>query len=86
MSITLHIYTPQTTYPPQKADKVVLPVKEGNLTIIKDRAPRSQVLSSGTLSLLDENNQAFKSWQIEGGLAEIAEDICTIAVENIKEI
>jgi F0F1-type ATP synthase epsilon subunit len=86
MYIVLKINTPEKTYKPQKANKVVLPVKEGNLTIIKDRAPRSQILTEGMVMLLDEQNTILKKWHIGGGVAEIAEDVCQIAVENIEEI
>lgn len=86
MSIILKIYTPEKAYTPHKADKVVLPIDKGNLTVLHNRAPRSQVLKKGVVQLLDENNNAFKKWRISGGLAEIAQDVCQIAVEDIEEI
>lgn len=86
MSITLRIYTPEKEYKPQKADKVIVPVSQGNFTLIHGHAPRSQILTDGDVQLLDENNKAFKKWHISGGMAEIAEDVCQIAVEEIEEI
>lgn len=86
MSIVLKIYTPEKVYAPYKADKIVLPIEKGNLTIIHGRAPRSQVLVAGKVMLLDENNNVFKKWQIGGGLLEVAEDVCQIAAEAVEEI
>ncbi len=85
MPVTLEINTPEKTFPPFKADKIVLPVYNGNLTVIVGRAPRSELLTSGTVALLDVTNRPFKTWHIDGGLAEIATDVCKIAVERITE-
>ena len=85
MSIILKIYTPEKEYKPQKADKVIVPIEKGNFTIIHGHAPRSQILTSGQVVLLDENNNTFKKWHIGGGIAEISEDVCQIAVEEITE-
>ncbi len=86
MAIELKICLPDKVYVQTSADKVLLPVAEGNLTIIHERAPRSQLLKAGTVALLDTNNQAIKKWKISSGVAEIAQDFCQIAVENIEEI
>ena len=85
MAITLEIYTPEKVFASLKADKIVLPVKEGNLTIIAGRAPRSQVLTQGEVILLDEANQALQTFEINGGLAEIAGDVCKIATESLQK-
>ncbi len=86
MAIELKIYLPDRIFLDTSADKVLLPVKEGNLTIIHERAPRSQLLTEGMVALLDKSNQIFKKWKISGGIATIAQDVCQIAVENIEEI
>ena len=86
MSLVLKIYTPEKTYKPQKAEKVLVPIKQGNFTIIHGHAPRSELLTDGVVMLLDENNNAYKKWHIGGGMTEIAEDVCQIAVEKIEEI
>lgn len=85
MSITLHIYTPEKLFGKYTADKVIVPVREGNLTIIHKRAPRSGLLTEGKVVLLNENNKPFKQWHIIGGIMEIASDICKIAVQNIEQ-
>ncbi len=86
MPISLKISLPDRVYLETKADKVILPVSQGTLTIIHGRAPRSQLLVQGEISLLDHNNKTFKQWKIGGGIAEIFNDICLVAVEKIDEI
>lgn len=83
MSVVLKICLPDKVFFEGKADKIILPVDEGTLTIIKDRAPRSQLLRQGCVILLDEDNKEIQKWHIDGGLADIAEDICNIAVTSI---
>jgi len=86
MAIDLKIYLPDKVYIETSANKIVLPVKEGNLTIIHKRAPRSQLLVEGIVALLDTQNLILKRFKIGGGFAQIAQDICQIAVENVEEI
>ena len=81
MSIKLEIYTPEKNIGKYTADKVIVPVAEGNLTIICERAPRSALLTKGCIVLLNEHNQSFKKWHITGGIMEV----CKVAVEEITE-
>ena len=78
MPIALEIYAPEKLVFSDKADKVVLPVTEGTLTIIQGRAPRLQALTAGDVVLLDEANHEVKRVGISGGVVDIAEDRCTI--------
>lgn len=86
MSVRLNIYLPDRMLPDENADKVVLPVAVGNLTVIKDRAPTSQLLVCGAVQLLDSNNHVQKRWFINGGIADIAQDVCKIAVEEAVDL
>ena len=86
MSVTLQINTPEKAGRKYQADKVVMPVEAGNLTIISSRAPSSQILTQGVVTLLNENNEPFKKWRIGDGMVEIAEDVCQIATEYVEEI
>lgn len=81
--ITLKIYTPERTFMNKKIHRVVLPYGRVNLTIIKDRAPTSLVLPAGKLDILDKNNNIESSYFIDGGVVDVAEDICTISVRHI---
>lgn len=86
MSIELQINLPDRRVPVQKADKVVLPIFNGNLTVIDGRAPTMQLLDAGVISLLDENNLSTHKWFINGGVADIAEDKCHIAAEEAIDL
>lgn len=86
MAIRLNIYLPDRALPEETADKVVLPIKEGNLTIIDERAPSSQLLTRGTVQLLDSQNQITMRWFINGGIADIAENNCKIAIEQAVDL
>ncbi len=74
MPIALEIYAPEKLVFSDKADKVVLPVAEGTLTIIQGRAPRLQALTAGDVVLLDEANREVKRVGISGGVADIASE------------
>lgn len=86
MSVTLQINTPEKAGKKYQADKILMPVEAGNLTVISLRAPSSQILTQGVVMLLNENNEPFKKWRIGGGMVEIAEDFCQIATEDVEEI
>lgn len=85
MSVEIKICTPEKVVLTASADKVVLPVMEGTLTIIHERAPRLQILTLGAVVLLDEHNREIKKYQISGGLADIALDVCTLAVQGFEQ-
>jgi F0F1-type ATP synthase epsilon subunit len=85
MSIALTIVLPQATCPTVEADKVVLPIAEGTLTVIKDRAPEVRLLTPGYLRLLDADNQTFRQWKISDGLVDIAQDTCRVLVKEANE-
>jgi len=86
MPITLKIYLPDKILPEEKADKVVLPAAIGKLTVINDRAPTIQLLTIGLMELLDSENKTFKRWFIDGGMADIANDVCTLTTERIVDL
>lgn len=74
MPIELEIYSPEKLILRDNADKVVLPIAEGTLTIIKERAPRLQALTAGDVVLLDDANREVKRVGISGGVADIASE------------
>lgn len=81
--ITLKIFTPERTFMNKKVHRVVLPYGHVNLTIIKDRAPTSLVLKAGKLDILNDNNDVEASYFIDGGVVDVAKDVCTISVRHI---
>lgn len=82
-NVKLEIYTPEKTALSKDIYRVVLPYGNTNLTIIEDRAPTSLVLHAGPLQVLDENNQLEDLYFIDGGVVDVAENVCKISVCHI---
>ena len=74
----LKIYTPAKKFLEKRAAKVVLPAHEGNLTVLKDRVPSNIILDEGKVDILDDNAVVLKSYHIGHGLADIANNVCTV--------
>ncbi len=84
-NITLKIYTPEKTALNQKVYRVLLPYGKTNITIIEDRAPTSLVMHAGVLQILGENNEILRSYFIDGGVADVADNVCNISTRHIIE-
>lgn len=82
-SIQLQIFTPEKTALDKMIHRVVLPYGKINLTIIPERAPTSFVLHAGPLKILDEDNQIKEIYFIDGGVADVAQNLCKISVRHI---
>lgn len=82
-NVTLKIYIPEKTALDKRVYRVVLPYGKTNLTVLEDRAPTSLVLHPGLLQILNESDQAVESYFIDGGVADIADNICTISTPHI---
>ena len=82
-SIRLKIFTPEKTALDKVVNRVVLPYGKINLTIIPERAPTSLVLHAGPLKILDSENQVTDLYFIDGGVADVAQDLCKISVRHI---
>ncbi|MEE6207568.1 MAG: hypothetical protein VZR95_05905 [Alphaproteobacteria bacterium] len=82
-NVKLEIYTPEKTALSRNIYRVVLPYGNTNLTIIENRAPTSLVLHAGALQILDENNQIEDLYFIDGGVVDVAQNVCKISVRHI---
>lgn len=82
-SIRLQIFTPEKTALDKTICRVVLPYGKINLTIIPERAPTSLVLHAGPVKILDSKNQVTDLYFIDGGVADVAQDLCKISVRHI---
>lgn len=82
-NIKLEIFTPEKKALGQNVYRVVLPYGNTNLTIIENRAPTSLVLHAGPLQILDEHNQIEDLYFIDGGVIDVAENVCKISVRYI---
>ena len=82
-NLKLEIYTPDKIFLKKDVYRVVLPYGNVNLTIIRDRAPTSLILRTGTLIILNENNETSDIFFIDGGVVDVAQNVCKISVQHI---
>lgn len=66
-----------------KADKIVLPAVKGDLTVLPRRAPLSLLLRNGQVKLLDQDNRITCRYFVQGGVADVAEDVCQVTSPRI---
>ena len=78
MSIMLKIHAPSKKVLEKKVEKVSIPAYDGDLTVLKGRAPSEILLNKGKIKILSENAEVLEEYQIGQGIADIAGDICTI--------
>lgn len=80
--IQLKIVLPYKILPTSDVARVVLPAEKGMMTIIKDRAPITVLLTNGVLELLDEHNASVEKYFIQGGVANVAANKCEVMTER----
>lgn len=85
MSIKLYICLPDRVLNEKQADKVILPLENKTLTLIDGRAPTIQPLATGAVILLDEHNQAYQRYFIDGGFANIENNVCRLATTKLVD-
>ena len=81
--VTLKLSKPNMVYNPEKAEKIVLPAEKGMLTVLSGRAPTSLLLRRGVIRLLDNANHPLKHYFVKNGVADIAQDVCSVSAELI---
>ena len=86
MTISLTICLPDNVYVTESADKVILPIEKGNFTVIDGRAPTVLLLNTGLIQCLDEKNAIIKRYFINNGMADIVNNICSVAAERLIDL
>ena len=81
--ISLKIFTPEKTALNKKVYRVVLPYGKTNLTLIDERAPTSLLLNKGILQILDLDNQPSVIYFIDGGVVDVANNVCKISTLHL---
>lgn len=81
--ISLKIFTPEKTALNKKVHRVVLPYGRTNLTLIDERAPTSLLLNKGVLQILDNDNHVVSTYFIDGGVVDVADNICKISTLHL---
>ena len=80
--VQLKIILPYKVLPALDVAQVVLPAEKGMMTIIKDRAPITVLLTNGVLEVLNEHNEAVSKYFIQGGVANVAANKCEVMTER----
>ncbi len=81
--IIFRISRPYKVYRTAKVDKVVVPGVNGDLTVLRDRAPSLVLLRNGLLQVLDTANKPIERYFIKGGIADIARNRCAVSTEKV---
>ena len=78
-NVRLKIILPDRVYKEQDARRVIIPGLEGDMTILPERAPAVVTLANGYVRVLDGQDNVTDKYFIIGGLANIADDVCTVS-------
>ena len=81
--MNIHIISPTHTVLDGVADKLLLPTINGNLMVLKSRAPLFVSTCPGLMWVYNEG-QKPEAYYISGGIAEIRRDICSVLAWSIK--
>ena len=81
--MNVHIISPTKSVLDDVADKILLPTINGNMMILKDRAPLFIEISAGLMWVYNEGKKPVP-YYISGGVAEIRRNICSILGWGVK--
>jgi len=85
-NISVEIALPHKALEAIDANKVVIPVQNGDsVTILDERAPTVFMLGAGLLQILNDNNKLIDQYFISSGICNYAEQKCTIAISNYAD-
>lgn len=84
-NISVEIALPYKALKAVNADKVVIPVEDGDsVTILDERAPTVFMLKAGLLQILNNENKLIEQYFISNGICNYANKKCTIAVNDVR--
>ncbi len=81
--VRLKIFLPDRIYNESDVNRVVVPGEKGNLTVLPDRAPIVLSLVNGYVNVLDTHGNVTDQYFIRGGVADIADNVCTVSTEAV---
>lgn len=82
MAFQCVVVTPDQQVFDRKVSAVVFPAHDGQVGILTDRAPILVKLGLGELKLTPANQAASQSFYIEGGIAQMKDNLLTILTEK----
>jgi len=81
-TFSLSLVTPERVVLEAKAHSVVLPAYDGQLGVLRNRAPMLTRLGAGRLDA--ETDEGTKTFFVDGGFAQMVENRLTVLTEQAK--
>ena len=82
-SFHLELVTPESILLDRRVAAVTLPASEGVMQVMPGHAPLILALRPGVVEITDEiGKEATEKYFVEGGFAEISQDMCVLLLEN----
>ncbi|MBO4444842.1 MAG: F0F1 ATP synthase subunit epsilon [Bacteroidaceae bacterium] len=77
----LLVLSPEMELLSAEVDAVELPGKKGRFEVLVNHAPLVTSLVGGEVKWKTDGDEVFQSMEIDGGFAEVKENIVTVCVE-----
>jgi F-type H+-transporting ATPase subunit epsilon len=77
------VVTPERAVLDERADMVILPMVDGELGVQRGRAPLVGRLGKGQLRV--KRGAETKTWQLEGGFAQVRSDVVTVLTTKVSQ-
>ncbi|MDD4556593.1 MAG: hypothetical protein PHE89_04630 [Alphaproteobacteria bacterium] len=84
-NVRVKIMLPEMVFRDVNVDKVQVPLKDKNYTLLSERAPTVFALHIGLIQLLDEKNDVIEKFFIKSGVVDFAKGYCRILLDHITE-
>ena len=81
--MNVHIISPIKSVLDDVADKVLLPTPNGQMMILKDRAPLFLLISAGIMWVYNVGQKPI-AYYVSSGLAEIRRNICSVLAWGVR--
>ena len=82
--LELKLISPEKEYYSGKTEMVVIPAEEGDFSAMKDHAPLVTFLRPGKIEIYNKE-KVEKIFFVGSGFVKVAENLCLILVDYIKE-
>jgi F-type H+-transporting ATPase subunit epsilon len=77
------VVTPERAVLDERADMVILPMVDGELGVLRGRAALVGRLGKGQLRV--KRGSETKTWQLEGGFAQVRSDVVTVLTTKVSQ-
>lgn len=85
MAIKLEVVTPEKLVFSQAVEMATLPGVEGEFGVLQNHSPLIAELKEGEVKIYASQNSApSQSFHIDGGVAQVTADTCTVLIGSVK--